>query len=403
MKHKVTLEEFLCRLKAKWGDAIEYISGYRGMRYKCMFKCKKDGHIWFTLPSTLIRGHGCPECGRKRASEKLITPLEKLIKQVKEVWGDLLEYIGGYTKTKNKCWWKCNVCGNIWKAKPNSILNGEGCPNCKNIKTSKRLTTSLEEILRRIKLIWGNKIIYIKGYKNTATKCVWKCNIDDYIWEAKPNDILQGHGCPLCAHCVPISLEEAIKRIDRISNGTIKIVNPENYKNTSSYLKFICLIDGCTWEAWIYDVFRGISLCPVCRKYSMEKPVIEALNKKNVIFKNNKQLKDCIFDKNPLRPDFYIETKEGILWIECDGIHHHKAIHGEEEFNSLQKRDKFKNEYCKEHGICLIRVTSSPTKKWGTKKHITLTELLYLIETGINSETGEIDFELFRKYDFNRT
>ena len=109
-----------------------------------------------------------------------------------------------------------------------------------------------------------------------------------------------------------------------------------------------------------------------------------------------------MYNKRPLRPDFYIETEKGILWVECDGRQHYEPIYGEDALEAQQARDRFKDNYCKENNICLIRVISSPTKEWGTEKHITLEKLLELIEIGINSETKEIDFNLFWQYDFNR-
>lgn len=106
--------------------------------------------------------------------------------------------------------------------------------------------------------------------------------------------------------------------------------------------------------------------------------------------------------KFPLRPDFRIETIKGNLCIEADGIQHFVPIYGEETLKIQQNKDRYKDKILKEKGYILIRVTSSPTKEWGFKNHITLKELLDLIEIGIDFKTGEIDFELFKQYDFNR-
>ena len=129
---------------------------------------------------------------------------------------------------------------------------------------------------------------------------------------------------------------------------------------------------------------------------------MEVLDKKGINYKHNKELKGCVYNKRPLRPDFYIKTDKGILWVECDGRQHYEPIYGEDNLKEQQVRDMFKDNYCKEHSICLIRVVSSPTKEWGVKNHITLEKLIELIEIGINSETKEINFDLFCQYDFNR-
>lgn len=406
MKHIVTLEEFLERLKAKHGDSIEYVSGYKNTKTKCMFRCKIDGHTWFAIPNSILNGSGCPICGKLKNIKKRTTTLDRMKERVKEVWGDSVEYICGYTKLTKKCWWKCTICGNIWMTTPSNLLNKEGCPECKKVTISKKLTIPLEKIKERVKEIWGDLIEYISGYKNTSTKCKWRCTLDGYEWEAKPNDILQKHGCPLCAKCAPVTLEEAKQRVKEISNGTIEIVNPEDYVNTTSYLKFKCLIDGCVWEAWIYDVFRGASTCPMCKRYSMEKPILEALKNKGITPIHNKGLKGCYYEggRKLIQPDFIIETPKGKMAIEADGRQHFFPMFGqpEENLKIIQDKDRYKDKILKEKEYILIRVTSSPTKEWGFKNHIALKELLDLIEIGIDSKTGEINFELFRKYDFNR-
>ena len=335
MKHIISLEEMLKRVKNKWGNAIIYISGYKGISIKCMWKCSKDGHIWFASPNSILNGRGCPICGLHKRALSRTTPLEKMLEQVKEVWGNLIEYIGGYTKKHSKCWWRCTLDDTVWKARPHDILCGHGCPVCGQKIIILKKTISLDEILKRVKEVWGDLIEYISGYINTNLRCKWKCKTCNHIWEATPKNIINRHGCPVCV------------------------------------------------------------------KDSMERPVRDVLKKKRINFNNDKPLKNCVYDKRPLRPDFYIETRQGILWIECDGRTHFNPDYGENEFKEQKARDKFKNEYCKVHSICLIRVTSNT--KWGTEKHITLQKILELIEIGIDSETREIDFELFRQYDFNKT
>jgi hypothetical protein len=111
-------------------------------------------------------------------------------------------------------------------------------------------------------------------------------------------------------------------------------------------------------------------------------------------------LKGCYYKtkNHPLRADFYFDCG---LVIECDGKQHMEAVLGEDAFIEIQIRDNIKNKYCKKNNICLIRVTSSPTKEWGTEKHITLLELFALLEKGI-SDKGEINMSVFLPYDFNR-
>lgn len=409
MKHIVTLEEFLERLKEKHGDSIEYVSGFKNMNTKCMFKCKIDGHTWFARPLDILRGRGCPKCARRKQAERQATPLEKMLKSLKETWGDLIEYVSGYVNFSKKCYWKCKFDNHIWAATPENVIrNKEGCPLCAKEKRRIGRLTPLEEIIEQVKIISEDTIEYVSGYINKNKKCKWKCKICGYEWETSPRSIINnGTRCPKCAikrvsEKNKIPLEVILEQIKIKFNDEIEYVS--DFVDIRTPCLWRCKKCGHEWKASPDNLLRIQKCCPCCVKKSIETPVMQALDKKNIKYKHNKWLRNCKPEwcRYPLKPDFYIETSKGILWIETDGQQHHIALHGEEVLKLQQKRDEFKNEYCKNNHICLIRVTSSSTNRFGTKNHITLQKLLELIEIGIDSKTKEIDFDLFWKYNFNR-
>ena len=86
-----------------------------------------------------------------------------------------------------------------------------------------------------------------------------------------------------------------------------------------------------------------------------EKRILEYLQRKNIEFIWQKKFKDCR-DKNPMPFDFYLPNSNTI--IEFDGEQHHKPIfkYGAQSFETTQKHDKMKNQYCKDNGIYLIRL-----------------------------------------------
>lgn len=105
------------------------------------------------------------------------------------------------------------------------------------------------------------------------------------------------------------------------------------------------------WIDW-YD-FLGID-----KKTKMshgEVIISNVLDRKNIKYKYNKSLKDCI-SSSKLRFDFYLPDYN--LCIEFDGIQHYKPVDifgGEEEFLKTQMRDKIKNQWCELNNIKLIR------------------------------------------------
>lgn len=76
----------------------------------------------------------------------------------------------------------------------------------------------------------------------------------------------------------------------------------------------------------------------------------------NIKFETQKIFKDCK-DTSYLRFDFYLSDYN--VCIEYDGIQHFEVIgwNTKEKFLEIQKKDKIKNDYCKNNNIGLIRVS----------------------------------------------
>ena len=106
-----------------------------------------------------------------------------------------------------------------------------------------------------------NPNITILGkYKNSRTKIMCKCNFDGYKWETKPDILKNGHGCPMCAGNIKKTHEEFVEQMNLI-NPNIEIVN--KYKNTESKIHCRCKIDGYEWKTTVSSLLRG-SQCKKC-------------------------------------------------------------------------------------------------------------------------------------------
>ena len=96
-----------------------------------------------------------------------------------------------------------------------------------------------------------------------------------------------------------------------------------------------------------------------CLKSSLGESVIKKILKQNNIkFKEQKSFSNCRFiDTNHLaRFDFYIDNN---YLIEYDGQQHFESVEyfgGEERFKIQRKRDIYKNQWCKDNNIPLIRI-----------------------------------------------
>lgn len=105
------------------------------------------------------------------------------------------------------------------------------------------------------------------------------------------------------------------------------------------------------------DLKSGNTQSCGCIKSRGEEKISQILRNNNILFKKEKTFDDCRFeDSNALaRFDFYVNNQ---YIIEYDGVQHftqEQAGWGIP-LEEIQQKDNFKNNYCKENNIPLIRI-----------------------------------------------
>lgn len=170
---------------------IEVLGNYVNNKTKIKCKCLIDGYEWSAIPNSLLQGHGCPICGGwiKKTHEEFVNELK--------IINPNIIVIDTYKNRKVKIKCKCAIDGNEWYAIPYNLLQGIGCPTCGLLSRIDSRTKSCEQFVSELKSINPN-IEIIGDYINTYTKVKCRCKIDGCEWDALPNNLLQGHGCPQC-------------------------------------------------------------------------------------------------------------------------------------------------------------------------------------------------------------
>lgn len=89
-----------------------------------------------------------------------------------------------------------------------------------------------------------------------------------------------------------------------------------------------------------------------------EEKIQKILTENNIIFEREKIFENCKLPNStkPLRFDFYVNNQ---YLIEYDGLQHFQVVEhwgGQEGFKKRQEADKFKDIWCKENNIPLIRI-----------------------------------------------
>lgn len=191
MSKKKTHEEYVEEVK-NINSNIEVIERYNGANTKILHKCLLDGYEWKATPHNILKGRSCPKCSKhiKRTQEIYIKELSLINPNIKV----LDEYITNATPILHKC-----IIHDVkWKATPVNILRGHGCRKCGNEILASSKSKSQKQYVEDVKKINSN-IFVIGNYINAHIPIKHKCLIDGCEWDARPNNILSGKGCPICS------------------------------------------------------------------------------------------------------------------------------------------------------------------------------------------------------------
>ncbi len=124
-----THQEFcteLTQLNPQITPLDEYVSAYTKIR----FRCEECGHEWTTAPTNIIsKKHGCPLCARKRGTSKRTKSHEAFVQEVYSANRNI-EILTPYSGAHNKVACRCRICGHEWSGRPDHLKNGIGCPKC---------------------------------------------------------------------------------------------------------------------------------------------------------------------------------------------------------------------------------------------------------------------------------
>ena len=107
-----------------------------------------------------------------------------------------------YINNKTKIVLVCRICGKTIEKSPHHLLTGKsGCKICSGNKLAKLYSKSTLEFIQDLELVHFNKFNTSNvEYINSYTKINLTCNTCSTVFDIKPNDLLNGHGCSKCAN-----------------------------------------------------------------------------------------------------------------------------------------------------------------------------------------------------------
>ena len=336
------------------------LSEFKGWREDITRKCNICGDIRMVKARSLIeKNHGqvrmCPVCAAIERAKSKRKSHEQFIKELNAITSNI-EILDEYVTNDTPLQCRCKIDNHIWKAKPHSLLQNHGCPECYRREINQRTN---HEFISEMK-IKHPTIIPLEEFKNTSTTMKFKCTVCDYEWQTSPNVLLnkKDYGCPKCANHYKVPEDEIIERL-KTANPYVRYI--DGYKGIEHHANFECLKCGNRWHTPMNSVLQGRG-CPHCNLSHGALKIEKILNNLSIDFETEYRFDDCK-DNRSLPFDFYIPSKN--ICIEYDGEQHFMPVQFrkgvsqqtiQNKFESQKRRDKIKDDYCKNNGITLIRI-----------------------------------------------
>jgi hypothetical protein len=301
----------------------------------------------------------------------MIKSTDDFIKKSQEIHGSKYDYSeANYENSKTLLTIVCPIHGKFNQT-PNHHTAGKGCPKCGFEKRILVRRYTIDEFINRVKEIHGNNYDYSKViYKNSRTPVIISCPKHGEFLQT-PKSHLRGRGCSKCGterliKVLKSTTDEFIGRVKEIHKNKYDY-SKVNYKGSTKLVEIICPKHG-VFSQTPQSHLRGEG-CSRCSESKGELLINNILTNKKIKFVRQKRFLDCKlvseFKKcHPLPFDFYIPKFK--TCIEFDGFQHFipvKRWGGEERLEKQKIIDKFKNQYCEQNKIKLIRIPYTMKKK----------------------------------------
>lgn len=257
----------------------------------------------------------------------------------------------------------CPIHGKITTDLWSAAHSGCTCKKCTSIKSSRNLTLTKEELIKRVNAKNNDVLLNPDDYMNCNEKNLRvQCGSCGSVFVTSLNSVKNGGGrCRDCANKSTninsrITPDEIERRVNSV-NGNI-LLNKSEAKTPTSRLEIMCSCGNIFHTNLRNYEHHPTNRCRRCsrRESSGEFLVRNILLAYNISFDIEHKFSDCK-DKGLLRFDFYLPDYN--VCIEYDGQLHYEARvgrGGDKQLADRQRKDKIKDDYCKNNNIGLLRI-----------------------------------------------
>jgi len=167
---------------------VEYYNNYTKVKIICpshgVFECTPNNH--------LSKKSACPSCAKNKLSKLFANSKENVINVFKKIHGYKYDYsLVNYINTNTNVDIICPIHGKF-SQKPKLHLKGCECPKCSDTRSSKEI------FINKATSKHGSRYDYsMVNYVNNYTKVDILCN-QHGVFKQKPTSHINGCGCPIC-------------------------------------------------------------------------------------------------------------------------------------------------------------------------------------------------------------
>lgn len=285
--------------------------------------------------------------GKKLSQEEFISRAKLIFPEYNF---DKVKYINMSTKILVEC-----PKHGLFEAIPYNMIHGRhsGCPKCSAESTSKKLSKGIKKFKEAAIKVFPNynydKVEYINQYKKVKIICD-----HGHTFEVRPKDLLNGHGCPICAkNKTKIQNLQRFIELSKIAHGTKFDYTTLKFDGYQKPMIITCPIHG---EVSIlpYNHLIGPG-CPKCGQSIGELKIENLLKNLHIDYKKEFPIEYSGNKTNKTYIDFYLPDKN--MFIEYNGLQHYipvKYFGGKIQFEKQKARDKYVEKYCNNNDIRLV-------------------------------------------------
>jgi|TARA_R110000787_G_scaffold17748_1_gene55083 hypothetical protein len=189
-KLRLTRNEIINRAKEIHGELYDYSEvEYESLRTNIKIKCKIHGYFHQRPDRHIFENYKCPLCSSRKQKTQ-----NEFLSQIADVHGDMYDYSKVvYTGITDKINIICSTHGEFIQT-ASDHLRGTGCKEC----SVARLKSNTEEFIKKAKLLHSDVYDYtLTEYTSSTAVVDIKCDTHG-VFEQRPNNHLQGQGCPKC-------------------------------------------------------------------------------------------------------------------------------------------------------------------------------------------------------------